>query len=208
LISKEFELDPWADIWLFVDMEEAVQVGSFAGELLFDSLDAPPLISQTLQLHPSTEEYAATIAASLAKHLLGRKRALGMISYGQRREVVQVDRGERQLVRFLESLAVVRAEGQVSLAEVIAAEANQLGGGSTAIVITPSTRASWVGAVRDLRRKGIDVVAVHLEASTFGEAPGSLDVMASLAVSGVPTYMVKNGMPLGEAFSQNIEMNR
>jgi uncharacterized protein (DUF58 family) len=166
------------------------------------------LVSQSVQLHPSTEEYAATIAASLAKHLLARKRALGMISYGQRREVVQVDRGERQLVRFLESLAVVRAEGRVSLTEVIGAEANQLGGGSTAIVITPSTRTSWVGAVRDLRRKGIDVVAVHLEASTFGDAASSLDVMASLAVSGVPTYLVKNGQPLDESFSPGVEIKR
>jgi uncharacterized protein (DUF58 family) len=208
LISKEFELDPWADIWLFVDMEEAVQVGSCADELIFDSLDAPPLVSRAVQLHPSTEEYAATIAASLAKHLLSQKRALGMISYGQRREVVQVDRGERQLVRFLESLSVVRAQGRASLAEVMAVEASQLGGGSTAIVITPSTDTSWVGAVRDLKRKGIGVVAVHLEASTFGDAASSLEVVASLAASGVPTYLVKNGLPLGESFSQKTGIYR
>lgn len=208
LISKEFELDPWADIWLFLDMEEAVQAGSYADELLFDSLDAPPLVSRSVQLHPSTEEYAVTIAASLAKHLLSQRRAVGMVSYGQRREVLQVDRGERQLVRFLESLAVIRAEGRVSFAEVIAAEAAQLGGGSTALVITPSTKTSWVGAVRDLKRKGIDVVAVHLEASTFADAPGSLDVTASLAASGVPSYLVKNGVPLEEVFVQVGEAGR
>lgn len=208
LISKEFELDPWADIWLFVDMDEAVQVGSYADEPVFDSLSAPPLVSQTVQLHPSTEEYAATVAASLAKHLLAQGRALGMVSYGQRREVVQVDRGERQLVRFLESLAVIRAQGRTVLAEVVAAEANQLGGGSTAIVITPSTHTSWVGSVRDLKRKGVDVVAVHLEASTFGDAPGSLEVMASLAAGGVPAYLVKNGLALGESFSPSVEIGR
>ncbi len=202
LISKEFELDPWADIWLFVDMEEAAQAGSYADEFLFDSLDAPPLVSHKVQLHPSTEEYAVTIAASLAKHLLSQRRAVGMVSYGQRREVVQVDRGERQLGRFLESLAVIRAEGRVPLAEVIAAEANQLGGGSTALVITPSTQTSWVGAVRDLKRRGIDVVAVHLEASTFADAPSSLEVMSSLAASGVPSYLVKNGVPLEDVFAQ------
>ena len=202
LISKEFELDPWADIWLFVDMEEAAQAGSYADEFLFDSLDAPPLVSHTVQLHPSTEEYAVTIAASLAKHLLSQRRAVGMVSYGQRREVVQVDRGERQLGRFLESLAVIRAEGRVPLAEVIAAEANQLGGGATALVITPSTNTSWVGAVRDLKRRGIDVVAVHLEASTFADAPSSLEVTASLAASGVPSYLVKNGVPLEDVFAQ------
>jgi uncharacterized protein (DUF58 family) len=208
LISKEFELDPLADIWLFVDMEQAVQVGSYADEAVFDSLDAPPVRSTALQLHPNTEEYAATIAASLAKHLLAQKRALGMISYGQRREVVQVDRGERQLVRFLESLAVVEAQGGVTLAEVIAAESGQLGGGSTAIIITPSTELSWVGEARNLKRKGMDVVAVHLEASSFGDAPGSMEVVAGLAASGIPTHLIKNEVPLADSFSESVEMFR
>jgi uncharacterized protein (DUF58 family) len=208
LISKEFELDPWADIWLFLDMDHEVQAGSYADELVFDSLDAPPARSKTLRLHPSTEEYGATIAASLAKHLLGQRRALGMISYGQRRELVQVDRGERQLVRLLESLAVIRAEGRVPLAEVIAAERSQLGGGSTAIIITPSTETSWVGAARDLKRKGVDIVAVHLEASSFGDAHSSLEVVASLAASGIPAYLVKNEVPLSDSFSQNVELVR
>jgi uncharacterized protein (DUF58 family) len=208
LISKEFELDPQADIWLFVDMQKSVQVGSVSDEPMFDSLDAPPLASYTFRLQPSTEEYTATIAASLAKQLLSRRRALGMVSYGQRREMVQVDRGERQLVRLLESLAVLRAEGQVTLAEVIAAEAGQLWGGSTAIVISPSTDTSWVSAARDLKRKGIDVVAVHVEPGTFGDAPGSLDVMADLAASNIPAYLVKNGLPLEEAFSQRMELQR
>ena len=131
-----------------------------------------------------------------------------MISYGQRREIVQVDRGERQLVRLLESLTVVKAESRVPLGEVIAAEGNQLGGGATAIVITPSPFTSWVDALRDLKRKGVDVVAVHLEGSTFGDAPSSLDVMASLAASSIPAYLVKNGVPLEESFAQSVEFER
>lgn len=208
LISKEFELDPQADIWLFADMEESVQTGSYKDELFFDSLDAPPLKGRVFQLPPCTEEYIVTITASLAKHLLSRRRALGMIGYGQRREVVQVDRGERQLVRLMESLAVLRAEGQVTFAEVIAGEASQLWGGSTAIMITSSTESSWVAAARDLKRKGIDVVAVHVEPSTFGQAPSSLDVVAGLAASNITAYLVKNGQPVEEAFSQGVERDR
>ncbi len=131
-----------------------------------------------------------------------------MISYGQRREIVQVDRGERQLMKWLESLAVVRAQGRVPLAEVIAVEGNQLGGGTTAIVITPSTFTSWVGALRDMKRKGVDVVAVHLEASTFGPAPSSLDVVASLAASNIATYLVKNGVRLEDSLSQRVGLDR
>jgi len=204
LISKEFELDPLADIWLFLDMEKAVQTGAVEDGLLFEELDSYRRVSPSLHLDPTTEEYGVTIAASLAKHLLGQKRALGMISYGQRREIVQVDRGERQLIKLLESLAVIKAEGRAPLAEVIAVEGNQLGGGATAIVITPSPFTSWAGAVRDLKRKGIDVVAIHLEASTFGDALGSLEVMASLAASNIPAYLIKNGIPLEESFAQRL----
>jgi uncharacterized protein (DUF58 family) len=205
LISKEFELDPQADIWLFVDMQESIQGGSYADELVFNSLDGPPVTAKAFELPSCTEEYVVTIAASLAKHLLSRRRALGMISYGQRREVVQVDRGERQLVRVMESLAVLKAAGQVTFAEVIAGEASQLWGGSTAIMITSSTESAWVSAARDLKRKGIDVVAIHVEPSTFGEAPSSLDVMAGLAASNITAYLVKRGQAIAEAFSQGIE---
>ena len=208
LISKEFELDPLADIWLFLDMEEAVQVGTIEDELLFEEFDSHRTMSPSLQIDPTTEEYGVTIAASLTKHLLSQKRALGMIAYGQRREIVQVDRGERQLIKFLESLAIIRAKGRVPLGEVIAVEASQLGGGTTAVIISPSTFTSWVGVLRDMRRKGIDVVAIHLEASTFGDAPSSLEVMASLAVSGIPSYLIKNGVPLEECFAQRIGGDR
>jgi uncharacterized protein (DUF58 family) len=208
LISKEFELDPLADIWLFLDMEQGVQRGTREQALVFDGLDAPYRASPAPEMEPSTEEYGVTIAASVAKHLLAQRRAVGMISYGQRREIVQVDRGERQLMKCLESLAVVRAQGRVPLAEVIAVEGNQLGGGTTAIVITPSTLTSWVGALRDMKRKGVDVVAVHLEASTFGAAPGSLDVVASLAASNIATYLVKNGVRLEDSLSQRVGLDR
>jgi uncharacterized protein (DUF58 family) len=204
LISKEFELDPLADIWIFLDMEKAMQVGTIEDEPLFEEFDSHRRMSPKLHIDPTTEEYGVTIAASLAKHLLAQKRALGMISYGQRREVVQVDRGQRQLIKFLESLAVIRAEGRVPLAEVIAVEANQLGGGTTAIVITPSTFIHWVGVLRDMKRRGIDVVVIHQEASTFGDAPSSLEVMASLAASNIPAYLIKNGVPLEESFTQRI----
>jgi uncharacterized protein (DUF58 family) len=208
LISKEFELDPLADIWLFLDMEKAIQAGTRPEELLFEEFDSHRRTPPSLKLDPTTEEYGVTIAASLAKHLLAQRRALGMISYGQRREIVQVDRGQRQLVKFFESLAVIRAEGRVPLAEVMAVESNQLGGGTTAIVITPSAFISWVGVLREMKRRGIDVVVIHLEGSTFGDAPSSLDVVASLAESNIPAYLIKNGVPLEEAFAQRIGSDR
>jgi uncharacterized protein (DUF58 family) len=62
-----------------------------------------------MELPPSTIEYSVTIAASLAQHFLEADRELGFLSYAEKREVVQPDRGERQLTRLLEILAVIQA---------------------------------------------------------------------------------------------------
>jgi len=202
LISKEFELDPTADVWLLLDMEDRVQAGAPEEAPVegFPLLGAP----RPWRVAPTTEEYGVTIAASLAKHFLAQKKALGMVTYGQRREMVQVDRGERQLSKLLEALAVIRAQGQVPLAEVIAAQGGGMGRGAMAIVITPSTEEGWVAALRELRRRGVSTVVIHIEPSTFAEAPSSLGIIALLATGGFPTYLVKRDQPLEGALSQKI----
>ena len=202
LISKEFELDPTADVWLLLDMEARVHFSAPEEAPVegFPLLRAP----RPWRVAPTTEEYGVTIAASLAKHFLAQKKALGMVTYGQRREMVQVDRGKRQLSKVLEALAVIRAQGQVTLAEVIAAQGGGMGRGAMAIVITPSTEEGWGAALRELRRRGVSAVAIHIEPSTFAEAPSSLGIIALLAADGFPTYLVKRDQPLEEALSQKI----
>jgi len=202
LISKEFELDPTADIWLLLDMEARVQASAPEEAPVegFSLLRAP----RPWRVAPTTEEYGVTIAASLAKHFLAQKKALGMVTYGQRREMVQVDRGDRQLSKLLEALAVIRAQGQVPLAEVIAAQGGGMGRGAMAIVITPSTEEGWVAALRELRRRGVSAVVIHIEPSTFAEAPSSLGIITLLAAGGFPTYLVKRDQPLEEALGQKI----
>ncbi len=202
LISKEFELDPTADVWLLLDMEARVQASAPEEAPVegFPLLRAP----RPWRVDPTTEEYGVTIAASLAKHFLAQKKALGMVTYGQRREMVQVDRGERQLSKVLVALAVIRAQGQVPLAEVIAAEGSGMRRGAMAIVITPSAEEDWVAALRELRRRGVGAVVIHIEPSTFAEAPGSLGIITLLAADGFPTYLVKRDQPLEEALSRKI----
>jgi uncharacterized protein (DUF58 family) len=119
LIVKEFELDPMADIWLFLDLEKRVHVGD-VGESVPD-LSLPPLLRVLrddvgqIEIDPNSEEYAIAITASLAKHFVDRNRSVGMVTYAERaqREFAQTDRGERQLARILEMLAVARAERSI-----------------------------------------------------------------------------------------------
>jgi uncharacterized protein (DUF58 family) len=87
LIVKEFELDPTADIWLFLDMQREVQVGR-------SSRDEEPIVElpalfqprrRKMLLLPTSEEYAVTATASLAQHFIRQNRAVGLVAYAQRR---------------------------------------------------------------------------------------------------------------------------
>jgi uncharacterized protein (DUF58 family) len=203
LIVKEFELDPTADIWLVLDMEREVQAGEETEEVMEDM--GPALLwkpMHEIRIDPTTEEYGVATAASLARHFLAQQRAVGLITYGQTREVLQLDRGDRQLSKILETLAVIRAQGRVPLEQVITAEERRFGRNTTVIAITPSTSIRWVSALRELRRRGVGVVAIFLEASTFGQAPSALGALSSLVGSDISTYLVKNGVPLDVALSQ------
>lgn len=185
LMTKEFELDPASDIWIVLDMEQRVQAG----------VD-----------EDSTEEYAITVAASLAKHFLSQNRSVGVVACGASYEVVHSDRGTRQLLKILERLAIIRAEGRVPLAEIIAAEGVRFGCNTTVVAISPSVDESWARALNALKQHGVRTVAVVLEASTFGRQPwdayssssesrqgNAMLVVGELATADTPTYLVKRG---------------
>jgi uncharacterized protein (DUF58 family) len=201
LIVKEFELDPLSDVWIFLDMFQEVQA-----ELPFqeEQVESKPFWVRPTQfkLPPSSEEYSVAVAATLTQHFLRRDRALGLISYGQRRQIIQADRGERQLTKVLETLAVLRAVGEVPLQEVIRAEAQQLARGTTVIIVTPSTDLKWVLSARQMERGGLRVVAVVVDAASFGGREGSEMLATQLLSTGTVTYLVKCDESLEQALSQ------
>lgn len=204
LMVKEFELDPMADVWILLDLDREVQRGEIPPEQEERaSADLSPwwISHPRVKIAPTTEEYGVTIAASVAKHFLAQNKAVGMIVCGQRREVLQLDRGERQLTKILDTLATIEARGRTPLHMALATEAHSLSRSTILVVITPSTYEQWVFALRDLRRQGVRSVVILIEPSTFGEAPGSLDVVSTLAAAEILTYLVKNGDSLSESLS-------
>jgi uncharacterized protein (DUF58 family) len=164
-----------------------------------------------IELDPSSEEYAIAITASLAKHFVDRNRSVGMVTYAQRaqREFAQTDRGERQLARILEMLAVARAEGSIPISQVLAAETLHFTRGTTIIVVTASTDPEWVVTAQHLTTRGVRCVAVVVDPASFlqetsGERYGLVTqrVVADLAASRIPTYVVRYGDPLELALNE------
>jgi uncharacterized protein (DUF58 family) len=195
LIVKEFELDPLADIWIMLDAERTVQAGEY-NPLDFEANKALWEDKARFSIPPTTEEYAVAVAASLARYFLYKDRAVGFFAQGQRREMIQVDRGPRQLTKILETLALIRAQGAVPLEQLLILEGDQLGRGATLVVITPSTREGWVTAAHRLSRRGVRVIAVLVDPEGFGGRPGIKQVAVRLGMMNIPAYIVgKNDNP-------------
>ena len=141
IMVKEFELDPLVDIWLFSDFS--------AGSLVEDpALERSgrfgSIIPSTLRIPPSTEEYGAIIAASLAKYFIDDERVVGYAAYTPYRQIFQPDRGNRQLTRIFQALAVARSTSTNSLREVLSLEMHQFTRGTTVMIITSSLQQEWI----------------------------------------------------------------
>lgn len=201
LIVKEFELDPMADVWLLIDVERSVHVGEFdlsEEEITAYSQPGSPLFA----LPPTTEEYMVTAAASLARYFLQKDRAVGLAAFGLHREMIPADRGARQLTKILESLAIVEARGQVPFDQVIAMEGETLPRGTTVVLITPSTRGTWINSAHLLLRRGLHVVAILVDPRAFGGRPGMEGTAIQLGLMGIPSYLIQRDADLKSALSQ------
>ena len=196
LIVKEFELDPLADVWLVPDMGRFghyAQQEVEAGYALIEANIPSWMRREKFELPATTEEYTVTITASLGQYFLRLDRAVGMLAYGQSNEIVQPDRGERQLHRILETLAVLRADGDVPLEHVLQTEAHLFPRGTTVIIVTPTTRPSWGAAVRLLKQRGLRVVTVLVNPASFGGPESAEPLMPLLMSSGTGVYLVNEG---------------
>jgi uncharacterized protein (DUF58 family) len=183
LMVKEFDLDPAVDVWIFLDLYEDVQAGE--GE-------------------HSTEEYGVTIAASVATYLLRQDLSIGMIVNGERREFLSLDRGDRQVERVLELLAVVNAGSGTDLKEALAVDAYHFGRNTAAVIITPSTSRDWHEGVRHLQRRGVQIAVVGLDAATFENRPSDEDTLALLEGAGIPVMRIKSREPLAQILETNM----
>ncbi len=140
-------------------------------------------------------------AASLAQHLLNEGRNVGLLGWGQHREVIPPERESRQLFKILESLAMLRAYGTHPLAEILVAESAQFNRSSTAVIITAALDPLWVTGVQQLLYRGIRAVVIFIDPELFGSVPGTANILGRLAQLRVTVYRLKCGQALDAALA-------
>ncbi|MCL4877809.1 MAG: DUF58 domain-containing protein [Anaerolineae bacterium] len=196
LMVKDFELDPLSDVWIFIDMDRNARV------------DAPPGAASDYQanggwhLLPNTEEYTVTCAASISEYFIDKGRALGLVAYTPFREMIQPDRGDRQLTRILELLALAKSETSVPMRQMLAIDAPLIGRGNTLIIITASPDPGWIIEADVLRRRGLHVIAVMIDPSSFGAVQFNfMELQIKAENMGIVVYPIKLHDDLTNALS-------
>ncbi len=207
LMSKEFELDPQAEVWIFLDADRTGQASiqswikqKPSGDLWRSKYE--------YTLPPSTEEYAVSIAASLARYFLRLGRSVGFASAGQALTVIPPDRGGRQLGKILESLAVLRAEGELPLWGLVELQAQHILRGSSVILITHSVQDEIPLTADYLTRRGLRPVVVLIDASSFNGPAGTDRLAAMLGFLHIPFRIVRKGEQLELALSNDYSYQR
>jgi uncharacterized protein (DUF58 family) len=196
---KEFEQDPQADIWLFLDAESGVQASIVDGnEAIPYQADGWWLRRPTVSLPKDTFEYAVSVAASLASFFLAERKAVGLACAAGKYTIVSAERGYRQVNKVLETLAFLQPEGTIPLHAMVDIQAKLLPLGSGVILITASTRPELVLAVEDLQRRHLRPLVVLLKAETFGGSQSSELVAGGLLRANVPVCEIECGDNLGQ----------
>jgi uncharacterized protein (DUF58 family) len=180
---KEFDLDPTIDVVILLDLNRGAQAG---------------------ENESSTEEYGVTIAASIASYLLRQQElAVGLTASGSREPPLPLDRGERQLDRILEMLAVSRAERAVSVEEALVIEEARLVRNTVLILITPATDLDWPHGLSHLQHRGVRPYVILLDPQSFDEQRfGTARAYDALVALGVPVVGIKRGDPLVHILEQ------
>jgi uncharacterized protein (DUF58 family) len=208
LMVKEFEQDPQAQIWLFLDAHKWAQASL--------PYTPPNLLEQSwsfakrpeITLQPATFEYAVSITASLAHYFIAQKRAVGLACAGPVYTVINAERSERQESKMLETLAFVQGVGDLAIEGLVSARANQIPFGSTAILITSTTSPDLLLAVDDLIRRNLHPQVIMINAESFGGLTGSNTLIEKLTQRSIPVCEISNGDKPAEKLSVFAKQNQ
>ncbi|MBT3338579.1 MAG: DUF58 domain-containing protein [Anaerolineae bacterium] len=201
LMVKEFDQDPQAEVWIFLDAQEEAQA-TRADDGLAPHWDGWTLGKRPeLQLPPSTLEYGVTIAASLVHYFIRARRSIGLVAAGQSNIAIPADYSTRQEEKILETLAFVKAGTNLSIESLVRAQAAQLPSGSSAMLITPSVHPELMITIDELQRRNLHPTVVLLDAESFGGAAGSATLEETLKNANISVCRVTCGADLSTALT-------
>ena len=149
LMTKEFDSgSEWDKVWLFLDMRAATQAG--AGTT-------------------GTEEAGVVIAASLTEMLSEAGKSVGLVAQGETLHRIVASRDVDHRLDVLRALALMRAEGDVPVSQVVAQAFPAVEQGSSLILIAPWPGQELGMVAEQARQRDVLLLPILLNLATFGQ---------------------------------------
>lgn len=204
LMVKEFDQDPQADIWFFVDAQRIAHLVQ-SEKATFEKIERHWIWRDKYKvtLPANTFEYAVSIAASMANYYIRIGRAVGLASSGASFTLLPAERGERQLGKILEMLAHLNYDGELPLMGLIEGQAPYLTRGSTVIIITPSVDKSVEAAVDELLHRDLQPVVVLLDRTSFNGYGDLEGLLLRLKMRRIPVAVIQRGSDLKQVLENS-----
>ncbi|MBI4187722.1 MAG: DUF58 domain-containing protein [Chloroflexi bacterium] len=170
-------------VWVIIDMQQSLQLGE--GD-------------------ETTEEYVITIAASLIKKYIDSGMQVGLTASGDRPYFFPPERGEQHLRRLMETLALMKATGQIPVGQLISSQMEHFNSNSIAIVITPADSKEMIASIRQLKGRDNLAVSILLEPASFGGPASQLNTAHNLSANGIQVYTIRKGDEIARALDNRV----
>lgn len=191
---KEFDQDPQADVWIILDSQKSVQFNAL------EAVESPKvdkfwLWKKKLKflLPPSTFEYSASLAASVANYFVKQGQGVGFISSGQMHTALPAERGDRQINKILETLAFLKGEGELPLIGLVNTQISNIPRGSVVVLVTSSNQDSVATAADALAQRKMKPVVILVDPVSFGGSEGVEQLAVTLQKKKVHVAIVRKG---------------
>ena len=177
LMVKQFDQGSAGEMWVIFDQHANAQAGSGKD---------------------STDEYGATIAASIIDKYTRTFTDVGYIAHGSISLLATPDHTASHRENILRHIAGSKPAGNVPIMETLSVLDRELFVSSTVVVITASDEGNWIDALGVLRRRGIQVICIVLDRESFG-GESNASVFPRLSMAGITTYRIYHGDDITDA---------
>lgn len=183
LMVKQFDQGSAGEMWVLFDQHADAQAGS--GK-------------------ESTDEYGATIAASVIDKYTRTFTEVGYVAYGSSSMIATPEHTASHRENIMRHIASSRPTGNVDIIQALAALDRDLFVSSTLVVVTAANDGAWIDALGTLQRRGVQVICIVLDRASFG-GEANQSVIPRLSMAGVATYRVYRGDDIADALSSTAD---
>ena len=146
----------------------------------------------------STDEIAATVAASVVDRYTRTFLPVGYISHGSQSLVALPDRSSHHRDQIIRHIATSKPTGDITILEALSDIEREFGQNTSLVVITAANDGPWVEALAGLSKRGIRISTVLINRHSYG-GDSNESALSHLAASGVSAYPLRMGQSIPDA---------